>query len=61
LLRAEALPEAKGVSLGDGADNVKGRGGRSLSYVATMQGNGTLLVGKAYGMKRPPSGRTSWI
>ena len=24
------------------------RGGRKLSYVATVQGNGNLLVGKAY-------------
>ena len=31
----EALLEAKGVS-------------RSLSYVATVQGNGNLLIGKAY-------------
>jgi hypothetical protein len=44
----EALLEAKGVSLGEGSGNAKGRGGRSLSYVATVQGNGNLLVGKAY-------------
>jgi hypothetical protein len=44
----EALLEAKGVSLGEGGGNGKGRGGRSLSYVATVQGNGNLLVGKAY-------------
>jgi hypothetical protein len=44
----EALLEAKGVSLGDGGGNGKRRGGRSLSYVATVQGNGNLLVGKAY-------------
>jgi hypothetical protein len=44
----EALLEAKGVSLGEGNGNGKGRGGRSLSYVATVQGNGNLLVGKAY-------------
>jgi hypothetical protein len=25
-----------------------GKAGRSLSYVATVQGNGNLLVGKAY-------------
>ena len=25
-----------------------GKGGRKLSYVATVQGNGNLLVGKAY-------------
>ena len=44
----EALMEAKGVCLGDGGGNGKGRAGRSLSYVATVQGNGNLLVGKAY-------------
>jgi hypothetical protein len=43
----EALLGAKGVSLG--ADSAgRGKGGRSLSYVATVQGNGNLLVGKAY-------------
>jgi hypothetical protein len=43
----EALLDAKGVSLGsDGAG--RGKGGRKLSYVATVQGNGNLLVGKAY-------------
>jgi hypothetical protein len=43
----EALLEAKGLSLGtDGAN--RGKGGRKLSYVATVQGNGNLLVGKAY-------------
>ncbi|CAK6687235.1 AbrB family transcriptional regulator [Synechococcus sp. CBW1107] len=44
----EALLEAKGVSLGEGGGNGKGKAGRSLSYVATVQGNGNLLVGKAY-------------
>jgi hypothetical protein len=43
----EALLEAKGVSLGEHG-NGKGKGGRKLSYVATVQGNGNLLVGKAY-------------
>ena len=43
----EALLEAKGVNLGDGGSG-KGKPGRSLSYVATVQGNGNLLVGKAY-------------
>ena len=43
----EALLGAKGVSLG--ADTAgRGKGGRSLSYVATVQGNGNLLVGNAY-------------
>ena len=44
----EALLEAKGVRLGNGGVNGKGKAGRSLSYVATVQGNGNLLVGKAY-------------
>jgi len=44
----EALLEAKGVSLSDGNGKGRGKGGRSLSYVATVQGNGNLLVGKAY-------------
>jgi hypothetical protein len=43
----EALLEAKGVDLG-GNGKAKGAGGRKLSYVATVQGNGNLLVGKAY-------------
>jgi len=45
----EALLEAKGVSLGEGGGkSAAGKGGRKLSYVATVQGNGNLLVGKAY-------------
>ena len=43
----EALLEAKGLSLGSDGKG-KGPGGRSLSYVATVQGNGNLLVGNAY-------------
>jgi hypothetical protein len=43
----EALLEAKGVSLGDGGGG-GGKPGRKLSYVATVQFNGNLLVGKAY-------------
>ena len=42
----EALLGAKGVALGSG-DGV-GKGGRKLSYTAKVQGNGNLLVGKAY-------------
>ena len=43
----EALLEAKGLSLGN--DGVgRGKDGRKLSYTATVQGNGNLLVGKAY-------------
>ena len=44
----EALLEAKGLSLGTGGAGGGGKGGRKLSYVATVQGNGNLLVGKAY-------------
>ncbi len=43
----EALLEAKGLSLGSDSTG-RGKGGRKLSYVATVQGNGNLLVGKAY-------------
>ena len=43
----EALLEAKGFSLGDGGGQAK-RPGRGLSYVAKVQFNGNLLVGKAY-------------
>ena len=44
----EALLEAKGVNLGDTGVGGIGKGGRKLSYVATVQGNGNLLIGKAY-------------
>jgi len=44
----EALLEAKGVNLGIGAGAGVGKGGRKLSYIATVQGNGNLLIGKAY-------------
>jgi hypothetical protein len=43
----EALLESKGVTLREGGSNGKGKGGRRLSYVATVQGNGNLLVGYA--------------
>ena len=43
----EALLDAKGVNLGGGSAGL-GKGGRKLSYVATVQGNGNLLIGKAY-------------
>ncbi|MCT0226580.1 AbrB family transcriptional regulator [Synechococcus sp. CS-1328] len=42
----EALLEAKGVAFGGGGK--VGKGGRKLSYIATVQGNGNLLIGKAY-------------
>jgi hypothetical protein len=44
----EALLDAKGVNLGDGGGKAGGKAGRKLSYIATVQGNGNLLVGKAY-------------
>jgi hypothetical protein len=44
----EALLEAKGLNLGSDGGKAKGPGGRSLSYVAKVQFNGNLLVGKAY-------------
>ena len=43
----EALLEAKGISLSEGGKGL-GKGGRKLSYTATVQFNGNLLVGKAY-------------
>ena len=43
----EALLGAKGLELGGGGGAI-GKGGRKLSYTATVQGNGNLLVGKAY-------------
>lgn len=42
----EALLEANGVELG--AAPKMGRAGRKLSYLATGQGNGNLLIGKAF-------------
>jgi len=44
----EALLEAKGVSLGEVGGKGSSKPGRKLTYVATVQGNGNLLVGKAY-------------
>ena len=44
----EALLDAKGVNLGETGGAGIGKGGRKLSYVATVQGNGNLLIGKAY-------------
>ena len=44
----EALLEAKGLSFGAPGSAGIGKGGRKLSYVATVQGNGNLLIGKAY-------------
>ena len=36
------------MKLGGGNDSKVGKGGRKLSYIATVQGNGNLLIGKAY-------------
>lgn len=44
----EALLEAKGLSFATGGTAGIGKGGRKLSYKAVVQGNGNLLVGKAY-------------
>ena len=44
----EALLEAKGLSFSTGGSAGIGKGGRKLSYIATVQGNGNLLIGKAY-------------
>ena len=41
----EALLEAKGVSLGANGFAGDSKPGRKLSYVATVQGNGNLLIG----------------
>ncbi len=44
----EALLDAKGISLGDGAGKGAAKAGRKLGYTAKVQFNGNLLVGKAY-------------
>jgi len=44
----EALLEAKGINFATGASAGIGKGGRKLSYIAKVQGNGNLLIGKAY-------------
>ena len=44
----EALLEAKGLHFGVGTGGAMGKAGRKLSYTATVQGNGNLLIGKAY-------------
>ena len=36
------------MKLGGGNISKVGKGGRKLSYIATVQGNGNLLIGKAY-------------
>ena len=44
----EALLEAKGINLSVGGSENMEKSGRKLSYMATVQGNGNLLIGKAY-------------
>ena len=44
----KALLEAKGMKMGGGNVSGIGKGGRKLSYIAKVQGNGNLLIGKAY-------------
>ena len=44
----EALLDAKGMNFGSTGEAGVGKGGRKLSYIATVQGNGNLLIGKAY-------------
>jgi len=44
----DALTEASGIHIG-ATNNKKGVAGRSLSYKARVQGNGNIILGKAYG------------
>ena len=44
----EALLEAKGLSFSTGGTAAVSKGGRKLSYKVVVQGNGNLLIGKAY-------------
>ena len=44
----KAMLIAMDVNIGTGVASAKGPGGRKLSYTAKVQGNGNLLVGKAY-------------
>ena len=46
--KSDLVLEAKGVNLGDSGVAGIGKGGRKLSYIAKVQGNGNLLIGKAY-------------
>ena len=47
----EALIAATGITFGSNGSSKVGAGGRKLSFVATVQGNGNLLIGKAYTQK----------
>ena len=44
----EALPETNDIILAHGSENIKCTAGRALSFVATVQSNGNLLVSHAY-------------
>ena len=45
----KAIAAAQGYkSNGDNKEGSIGKGGRKLSYIATVQGNGNLLIGRAY-------------
>ena len=45
----KAIAEAQGYKSTDDKENsIIGKGGRKLSYKAKVQGNGNLLIGKAY-------------
>ena len=44
----EALLEAKGLTFSTSGSAGIGKVGRKLSYKAVVQGNGNLLIGKAY-------------
>ena len=46
----DALCEAVGINIGRSKNQV-GLGGRKLSYIARVQGNGNLLIGNAYTKK----------
>jgi hypothetical protein len=45
----EAVLQAKGVTLGEGASSDVSKPGRKLSFTTKVQFNGNLLVGSAYG------------
>ena len=64
LLSTRLTNNAKGIDLGGGSAGI-GKGGRKLSTVATVQGNGNLLIGKAYTpcLSSTPvmSSRSSWV
>ena len=44
----KAIAEAQGYKSSGENETSKGKGGRKLNFIATVQGNGNLLIGKAY-------------